>query len=206
MEARNSEFNKYIDESKLTVIIDPLDATKEYSEGLYQYNSIMVCFVYENEPIIGITYFPKFDEAFWVYAKMYNSNNFHNVEKIFNLTRHNDSYNLIASRSHFSDIEAQKILKKFKQKVPNLYFEKAGGAGYKTILVTAKIFDVYFHYSQIKLWDVCNSIVFSKHFRHLNVYDKNLNNLIPSLDSPILKNGFILASNTTYLSTLFREP
>ena len=45
-------------EGQTWVWIDPLDATREFSEGLDQYVSIMACLVHEKSPIAGIVYFP----------------------------------------------------------------------------------------------------------------------------------------------------
>lgn len=174
----------------------------------------MTCFLYKNKPIIGITYFPKFNATFWVYSQHKNSLNFNNISKILNVKRHPKTYNIIQSRSHSHSHSSNNSINTLFQHLLNnslnninekIHLEKAGGAGYKTILVAGNISDVYFHNSSIKLWDICNSVVYSQHFEYLNVYDINLNNLKISTTETVLKNGFILSSNSTLLSKLFQK-
>ena len=64
--------------SDFTMWLDPLDATKEYSEhdpGLVKYISIMSCMAYKGKPISGLIYFPFTTRTYWTYKLKKSANN-----------------------------------------------------------------------------------------------------------------------------------
>jgi len=48
--------------SSVAVWVDPLDATKEFTEDLLQYVMVMLCVTVERKPTIGIIYSPFMDK------------------------------------------------------------------------------------------------------------------------------------------------
>ena len=129
----------------LTVWVDPLDATQEYTEGLLQYVTVMVCVADKGIPIMGIVHQP-FEEKTY-FAWVGNGNNLPSND------HQSDSgdIKIIVSRSHAGDVET--LVKDTIQ--GNVQVIQAGGAGYKTLQVLEGVVDYYIHVTKIKKWDIC---------------------------------------------------
>ena len=127
----------------LTVWIDPLDATKEYTEGLKQYVTTMVGIAIDGEAVAGVIHFPFTGETHWGWVEHGNNLLDRNEEAPFN--------SFVISRSHTGTSE--KVLKEaFGEK---LKITKAGGAGYKIIELFNGKAESYYHDNRIKKWDIC---------------------------------------------------
>jgi len=130
----------------ITVWIDPLDATQEYSEELTQYVTTMVCIAVKGEPVIGVVHKPwegPNGKSYWSWVGHGS-----NIED-----RSSDSSNhkIIVSRSHSGNVGtvAKQAFGEDIQVIP------AGGAGYKVLSLFENVASVYVHTTAIKKWDIC---------------------------------------------------
>lgn len=117
--------------------VDPLDATKEYTEGLTQYVSVMACLTVDGVSKAGIVHFPFRNETWAAIDGEW-------LERPAMSFTPPDT--VLISRSHPAD--AQQQLKGF-QTTP------AGGAGYKAAEVLKGNALAYVHTGPIKTWDIC---------------------------------------------------
>lgn len=151
--------------SAITVWIDPLDATQEYTEGethpeLLKYVTVMVCIAVNGEPIAGVIHQP-YDEngnpneeqvTKWAWV---NHGVSQSLQSAVNSEK-SDPKNIrvIASRSHPGEVVsiAKNAFEGTDKTVKQI---SAAGAGYKSLAVAEKYADLYLHTTAIKKWDVC---------------------------------------------------
>ncbi|XP_051554398.1 inositol monophosphatase 3 [Myxocyprinus asiaticus] len=141
---------KEVPAEKVTVWIDPLDATQEYTENLRKYVTTMVCVAVDGNPVIGVIHKPFTGRTAWGFVgegaslaprASYNTN----------------SPKVIVSRSHSGKVKG------FVQAAfgNNTEIIPAGGAGYKVLALLDPIdeeqekADIYIHVTYIKKWDIC---------------------------------------------------
>ena len=130
---------------KVTVWIDPLDATQEYTEGatdaeLLKYVTVMVCIAVEGEPIAGVIHQPYMTDlksgqtgvTKWAWVNHGMSRSLQ--RDISSKSKDGSTVRVIASRSHPGDVfsVAESSFKDYKS------VEKiiAAGAGYKALQVS----------------------------------------------------------------------
>ena len=144
--------------SELTVWVDPLDATKEYSEGLTEFVTTMVCVARNGEPIIGVIHKPFISETYWSFDSKYLSNNIKNALKSRQMS--NDTFRTIVSRSHAGDVR-HIIESSLRESYKKIDVISAAGSGFKTIELIEGKADAYIHTTRIKKWDICapNAII-----------------------------------------------
>jgi len=140
---------------QISVWIDPLDATQEYTENLLQYVTTMVCVAVNGQPIIGVIHKPFNDGGTaWGWAvgsnfqsKSVQKDSASNTQSSINISESR----IIVSRSHAGDVNstAQTAFG------PKVKVTGAGGAGFKTWEVIKGNQDAYVHTTLIKKWDIC---------------------------------------------------
>lgn len=134
----------------LVIWIDPLDATKEYSEGLTEFVTTMVCVARNGEPIIGVIHQPFESKTYWT-SKFGIDKKLLNFGSIDHQT--NQSLRIIISRSHSGNVK--NWLQKNPRLPKNLTIIEAAGSGYKTLQLLKDNADIYLHQTYIKKWDIC---------------------------------------------------
>lgn len=142
----------------VTVWIDPLDATQEYTEGgknpeLLNYVTVMVCIAVNGEPIVGIIHqpFSLKSKTYWGWVGHGLSKTV--LESVQHSTKNTHTLKLVVSRTHPGDVteianrsfSGWKVVKQIS----------AAGAGFKSLAVVRGAADLYLHSTQIKKWDVC---------------------------------------------------
>uniref|UniRef100_G3U2B3 Golgi-resident adenosine 3',5'-bisphosphate 3'-phosphatase n=1 Tax=Loxodonta africana TaxID=9785 RepID=G3U2B3_LOXAF len=141
---------KEVPAESVTVWIDPLDATQEYTEDLRQYVTTMVCVAVNGKPVLGVIHKPFSEYTAW--AMVDGGSN----------VKARTSYNektprIVVSRSH-SGMVKQVALQTFGNQTTII---PAGGAGYKVLALldvpdkSQESADLYIHVTYIKKWDIC---------------------------------------------------
>lgn len=139
------EENVLIDD--ITVWIDPLDATKEYTENLVKFVTTMVCVAVKGKPVIGVIHkpFEKKPNTYWAWVGKGVSTNLEVNSPV------EQKIKIIVSMSHAG--AAENITSKAFDKSVEVI--SAAGAGYKVLEVVKRQATAYLHVTDIKKWDVC---------------------------------------------------
>ncbi|XP_055333822.1 inositol monophosphatase 3-like [Paramacrobiotus metropolitanus] len=135
----------------VTVWIDPLDATQEYTEGLYEFVQVMVGIAVKGRPVAGVLHRPflKTPITYWAWE------NHGMCPELKSLRRpERDFLKIVMSRtaSH-----AGNVLGFTQTALAGRKFELVprGGAGDKLLQVILGDADAYLHITKIKKWDLC---------------------------------------------------
>lgn len=148
--------------SEVTVWIDPLDATQEYTEGktepqLLKYVTVMVCIVVKDTPVAGVIHQAFEDKTYWAWVSHGMSSSVQDLLSNRGKSKQGlrKGTKIVISRSHSGDAR-QFISKVFPNSTNNMVFvDEAAGSGYKVLEVLNGNDDVYFHLTLIKKWDLC---------------------------------------------------
>ncbi|XP_030033268.2 putative inositol monophosphatase 3 [Manduca sexta] len=132
----------------VTIWIDPLDATQEYTEGLYQYVTTMVCVAIRGVPVIGVVHYPFPARTYWGWHTKKTSAN---IPAVVHKEENKEHPRVVVSRSHPGKV-AEIAKKAFGDKT---IVTPAAGAGFKVMEVVNGTYDVYLHATTIKKWDLC---------------------------------------------------
>ena len=127
-------------------IVDPLDGTKEFIEGIPHF-AVSIGFVFKGEPVVGVIYNPATDEMF---SSQKGKGVYLNGEKVSVSNKKNLINSTIAvSRSELKRGEWEPFKKKFKSIKP------IGSVAYKLALVSAGRYDIFATIAPKNEWDVC---------------------------------------------------
>lgn len=145
----SSSYPVMVDADDVTVWIDPLDATKEYTEILLHYVTTMVCVAVRGVPVIGVIHQPfnGTGTTYWAWAGHGHSAN---ISPRLSSPAPRLPVKVLVSRSHPGAV-AKLATRAFK----SIRKVTAAGAGYKTLALLDRTGDVYLHTTLIKKWDTC---------------------------------------------------
>lgn len=130
----------------VTLWIDPLDATKEYTENLLDYVTTMVCVAVKGKPVIGVIHKPYSGKTSWAWV-----NKVHSDDLRIPTDPGVSNPKITISMSHAGEVES--VLKKALG--DSVIIVPAAGAGYKSLEVAAGNVTAYYHTTSIKKWDIC---------------------------------------------------
>lgn len=190
--------DEIINADDITVWIDPLDATQEFTENLLQYVTTMVCVAVKGKPVMGVIYKPfeakQNSSLFWTWTNHAVSRNLQVLHKL----EDERAPILIVSRSHAGQIHnASKIAFGTDVKIIS-----AAGAGYKFLEVVSGNATAYVHMTRIKKWDICagTAILTALGGTVTQLFDQQLITFGPN-DSRVLTWGLLatMNSHTWYL-------
>lgn len=133
----------------ITVWVDPLDATKEYTERLTEYVTVMACVAVKGKPVAGIIRKPFDDVTYFAWVDHGISETLKSAQ---GASEAGEKLNVIVSRSHAGEVK--EIAEAAFAPKP-IEVTPAGGAGFKTIEVIKGLQDMYVHTTLIKKWDIC---------------------------------------------------
>ena len=125
-------------------VVDPIDGTKEFIEGVPQF-SISIALVYKGDPIIGVIYNPATQEMF---TGCKNMGTFYN-EQPAKCLQSNSKLTALVSRSEVKRGLWEHYVKDFKNLKP------IGSVAYKLGLIGAGKADIFITLRPKNEWDVC---------------------------------------------------
>uniref|UniRef100_A0A3Q3IVJ5 inositol-phosphate phosphatase n=1 Tax=Monopterus albus TaxID=43700 RepID=A0A3Q3IVJ5_MONAL len=190
---------KDVPAESITVWIDPLDATQEYTENLVKYVTTMVCVAVDGKPVIGVIHQPFTGFTAWAFVGV-GSN-----------MRPRSSYSVsppkvIVSRSHSGKVKSF-VHDAFGNSTTIV---EAGGAGYKVLSLlempadTIDQADVYIHIRFIKKWDICAGAALLNHMGGHMTTLKGED--IDYSGTPINKGGLVVSVGVDHKAMLERLP
>lgn len=161
LKARSATLPQHLyPQDAITVYVDPLDGTKEFTRGIYSHVTVLIGIAYNSEPIAGVVYQPWYCEGEQAArrpqkiedseARMYWGLVGYGVAGLEERHKHpaRGIDELIATDSHSRPSPGLKILN--PKKVIN-----QGGCGSKSLLVVTGDADVYLVGTSTKKWDTC---------------------------------------------------
>jgi len=136
--------------SDVTVWIDPLDATKEYTENLVEYVTTMVGVAVKGRPTMGVVHRPFSAQTHWAWVGQGASSGLA-LPSPSAITLPPPAHpRVVVSISHKGAVEGV-VERAFGGEA---VLQSAAGAGYKVLEVAQNRSDAYLHTTRIKKWDL----------------------------------------------------
>lgn len=143
--------DEFVNADEITVWIDPLDATQEYTEDLRQYATTMVCIVRGNQPIAAVIHKPFEKSSAWAWVG-------HGTNLVDESAKAKPN-SIIVSRTHaggVNDLAKARL-------GDNVTVIPAGGAGYMAWALFDGTAEAYVHTTLIKKWQICPGNAILRH-------------------------------------------
>ncbi|KAK9882938.1 hypothetical protein WA026_023866 [Henosepilachna vigintioctopunctata] len=137
--------DEWVKSGDITIWIDPLDATHEFTEKIYEYVTTMVCVAVKGRPVIGVINKPFKNFTSWAWVGKATSPDLN-----LRAEQTRKKMKISISRSH-----SGKIRELLDNKLKEYELIMAAGAGYKSLQVAYGDVDAYLHITAIKKWDIC---------------------------------------------------
>tara|TARA_B100000427_G_scaffold298322_1_gene279245 strand:- start:325 stop:1104 length:780 start_codon:yes stop_codon:yes gene_type:complete len=127
-------------------IVDPLDGTKEFIEGIPHF-SVSIALVQDENPVLGVIFNPATNEMF---SCEKGKGVYLNGSKVYTNQKNflKDS-SIVVSRSELKRNEWQPYKNKFKS------IEPIGSVAYKLALISAGLYDIFATVAPKNEWDIC---------------------------------------------------
>ncbi|KAH9282316.1 Inositol monophosphatase 3 [Echinococcus granulosus] len=139
---------------QVSLWVDPLDATQEYSENLLQFVSVMGCGSIHGEPVFGVVHFPFLNATYFSSLGGHLSENLRSIPKAeARAPSSSTPLRILISRSHSLGNFSERLRKAFGSTPIEII--PAGGSGYKMIKLALGKADLYVHAGGARRWDVC---------------------------------------------------
>ncbi|KAL5960917.1 Inositol monophosphatase 3 [Taenia solium] len=139
---------------QVSLWVDPLDATQEYSENLLKFVSVMGCGSIHGEPVFGVVHFPFLNTTYWSSLGNHLSENLRHIPKAEDhILSPSNPLRILVSRSHSLGNFSGRLRKAFGSTPIEII--PAGGSGYKMIELARGAADLYVHAGGARRWDMC---------------------------------------------------
>lgn len=141
--------------SSVRVWLDPLDATKEFTQGLNQYVSVMGCVAVDGRPAAGVIHFPFLGKTLWGVSPELAGARGRGIVGTKPAPPPPAAavpgrpLRFVVSRSHTGKAGAS------VEELGALDVVEAGGSGFKVAELLEGRADAYVHTSPIMKWDLC---------------------------------------------------
>lgn len=144
-----------VQSSSVRVWLDPLDATKEFTQGLNQYVSVMGCVAVDGRPAAGVIHFPFLGKTLWGVSPELAGAQGRGIVGTKpappppSASAPGRPLRFVVSRSHTGKAGAS------VEALGALDVVEAGGSGFKVGELVEGRADAYVHTSPIMKWDLC---------------------------------------------------
>lgn len=151
-------------------IIDPLDGTNNFSQGLPVF-TVSIGLQYKNETIMGVVYAPYLNE---MYTALRGHGAFLNDKRIFVSDKNNLNYCILGTGFPYDkDVNPDNNVQNLARILPHLRgMRRMGSAAYDLACVAAGLLDGYWELG-LHAWDICAGVLLveeaggtTHHFRY----------------------------------------